>query len=505
MRQRKGSVPAALSRFLIRVLVVLGLAFLAYRFLLYLQVRQFYPAGMVIAGVNVSGLSADQARQKINDTYFAPVAIYYQAEEIKIAPQDVGFALDLEGMRTEAEQKQAEQELWQGFLFYLMQWSWQPIEIPLRASHNPEQLQQLLEIIAQLMDKPARPPQLAPITLSVQEGEAGYVADVPATIEAVAMALYRPDHRQAQFVIIDQPAPPRDFNLLKQHLESLLVAYSSQTSVFILNLQTGEEIAINADIAVSGMSIVKIAILMETYRAIDTLPTFDQSKLISETAVFSGNYSANLLLDIVAGQDNAYLGVDILTESLHHLGLLNSFIATPYEERDRPERTTYITPANSRTDISFNPDTAMQTTAEEMGSLLSMIYYCSEGGGALLAAYPDQLTAQECQTLLDYMELNKIHHLIEAGAPAGTTIAHKHGWISDTHGDAGIVFSPGGDYVIVMYMYNPEWLMSTISFPLLAEISRATYNYFNPTAPFLGLPQHHDDSAIELQPGIQVK
>ena len=487
------------------MLVVLGLAFLAYRFLGYLQVRQFYPAGMMIAGVNISGLSSDQARQRINEAYFAPVAIYYQDEEIKIAPQDVGFTLDLEAMLAEADQKRTEQELWQGFLFYLMQWSWQPIEIPLRASHNPEQLQQVLEIIAQLMDKPARPPQLAPITLSVQEGEAGYVADVPATIEPVTMALYRPDHRQAQFVVLEQPAPPRDFNLLKQHLESLLVAYSSQTSVFILNLQTGEEIAINADVAVSGMSIVKIAILMETYRALDTLPDFDQSKLISETAVISGNYSANLLLDIVAGQDNAYLGVDILTESLHHLGLVNSFIATPYEERDRPERTTYITPANSRTDISFNPDTAMQTTAEEIGSLLSMIYYCSKGGGALLAAYPNQLTAEECQALLHYMELNKIHHLIEAGAPAGTTIAHKHGWIGDTHGDAGIVFSPGGDYVIVMYMYNPEWLMSTISFPLLAEISRATYNYFNPTAPFLGLPQHHDDPAIQLEPGIQVK
>ena len=33
--------------------------------------------------------------------------------------------------------------------------------------------------------------------------------------------------------------------------------------------------------------------------------------------------------------DNAYLGVDILTESMQRLGLENTFIVTPYEEPDR--------------------------------------------------------------------------------------------------------------------------------------------------------------------------
>jgi beta-lactamase class A len=104
----------------------------------------------------------------------------------------------------------------------------------------------------------------------------------------------------------------------------------------------------------------------------------------------------------------------------------------------------------------------------------------------LAAAYAGQLTQAECQVLVDYMAQNKIGSLIEEGVPADITVAHKHGWIGDTHGDAGIVYSPGGNYVIVEYMYKPEWLEWEISSPLLADISRATYNYFNFDSPYLG-------------------
>ena len=47
------------------------------------------------------------------------------------------------------------------------------------------------------------------------------------------------------------------------------------------------------------------------------------------------------------------------------------------------------------------------------------------------------------------MAQNKIGSLLEEGVPQETAVAHRHGWISDTHGDAGIVFTPEGNYVIV--------------------------------------------------------
>jgi hypothetical protein len=59
-------------------------------------------------------------------------------------------------------------------------------------------------------------------------------------------------------------------------------------------------------------------------------------------------------------------------------------------------------------------------------------------------------------------------------------VAHKHGFTGDTHADAALVFSPGGDFVLVVFLYRPEWLEWEESAPLIADIATLTYNYFNP-------------------------
>ncbi|MEJ2749624.1 MAG: serine hydrolase, partial [Anaerolineae bacterium] len=124
--------------------------------------------------------------------------------------------------------------------------------------------------------------------------------------------------------------------------------------------------------------------------------------------------------------------------------------------------------------------------AEDMGTLLSMLYYCAKGsGGAIMAAYEGAVTQSECASMLNIMQQNKIGSLIEEGVPPTTAVAHRHGWISDTHGDAAVVFSPSSDYVLVIFLYKPNWLEWEISSPLLADISRLVYNYYNFDNPYL--------------------
>ena len=88
-------------------------------------------------------------------------------------------------------------------------------------------------------------------------------------------------------------------------------------------------------------------------------------------------------------------------------------MATPYDTEALPR--TYSTPANSRKDYSTLPDQHMQTTAKDIGLILEWIVQCSEGGGTLLAAYPDQLTADECKQMLEFLALNKKGILLETG------------------------------------------------------------------------------------------
>ena len=88
-----------------------------------------------------------------------------------------------------------------------------------------------------------------------------------------------------------------------------------------------------------------------------------------------------------------------------------------------------------------------------------------------MAIYPDELTPDECQAIIDLMILNEEGNLIRFGVPEGIPVSHKHGWARATHADAGIVMSPGGDFVIVEYLDQPgDWLLADISFPILREI-----------------------------------
>jgi hypothetical protein len=88
--------------------------------------------------------------------------------------------------------------------------------------------------------------------------------------------------------------------------------------------------------------------------------------------------------------------------------------------------------------------------------------------------------------MITYLTTDKIGVLIEAGIPEGTRIAHKHGWISDASSlviknfsDAAIVYTPGGNYVFVIYAYHPVQVVFDEANALFAQMSQAVYNYYN--------------------------
>lgn len=461
---------------------------------MYSLVRDRLPTGMTIASIDVGGLSRDEAAAALTDHYFAPIKLQHLEEKVDINPQDVGFAVDVDEMLNQAEAAKGEQPFWEGYLEYLVKRSFEPTEIRLMAAHDQVALQAQLENVASLLDRPATAPQLLLGAGAYQPGETGYVTDVEASLPAAEMALYQfdPTERQVDLVIEMQEAAELNIDVLKNQLERTLAddAAGLIGSVFIMDLRTGEEISINGDVALSGLSILKIPIFVEAYRVLDQTPNEYVQGLFYETAVQSSNFGANLLLHVIAGAENTYEGAARLTESMQQLGLVNTFMAIPYDAAAVTTRpSTYTTPANSAPGLISVPDPARQTTAEDIGTLLSMVYYCANGSGGLLAVYPDEMTPTECQAIIELMEQNIEGNLIRIGVPEEVPVSHKHGWDGLTYGDAGMVLSPGGDYVIVIYLHQTGgWLPSDISFPILWELSRLTYNYFNFTEPYLEDP-----------------
>jgi hypothetical protein len=109
-----------------------------------------------------------------------------------------------------------------------------------------------------------------------------------------------------------------------------------------------------------------------------------------------------------------------------------------------------------------------------------MIYQCSDGGGPLLVAFPQEITVAECAAMLRWLSENRIDSFIEVGVPAGTQVAHKQGISADTHSDTAVVFGTERDFVLAVFLHRPTWLPWEESAPLISDIATATYNYYNP-------------------------
>lgn len=257
-------------------------------------------------------------------------------------------------------------------------------------------------------------------------------------------------------------------------------------ALYLYDLQEDSAIQFGENIAFSGTSLTKISILIELYRQLDLPPSNELALLIANTMICSDNRATNELLRIV-GQGDALRGALQVTETMRRLGLEKSFISAQYaipgEETPTAARTITTTADQERN----HPDPYNQATVDDLGHLLQGIYECARDETGILGTnFPGRLRSDECRSMLLVMAANQVDSLLRSGVPRNIAVAHKHGWISDTHGNAAIFFTPGGHYALVMLLYKPQRLdFLSESLPLFAEVSREVYNAFNPSQPLL--------------------
>lgn len=474
MRRRTGCIA-----WLVIIAAVVAL-FLTWQYFDYLSTNRTLPAGMTMVGMSVEGMTREQVLNTLEVAFATPVELTYQEQRLSLFPDSVELCYNAEETAANLDAVLEAQGGLDGFIAHILRRPADPVDVPVAVNYSDERLDGFLARIARQYDRLPQEPVPLPASLTFRPGQPGCALDVEASRVRLAAALVSPTDRQVELVVQTEEAPPLEIEVLGQLLQSLLNDHEGLIAgIFVKYLQTGDELEINADVAYAGLSVLKIAILEETYRVLDHDPDVEMTRLLSETMTLSENVTANLLLRDVIGDGDGNQGARNLTDSMLRLGLVNTFMATPYDEESVPP--TIVTPANSRTDITTDPDSYMQTTPLDVGLLLEMIYQCSHGGGVLMVAYPGAFTADECGQMIEWMSMNRIDSLIEAGVPVGVSVAHKHGWTGDTHADAAIVFGPGGDFVLVVFLYRPEWLEWEEGAPLIADIAAATYNYFNPS------------------------
>lgn len=296
-----------------------------------------------------------------------------------------------------------------------------------------------------------------------------------------------------QMIVVDgvpwkdaTPAPGQLASTLGEEMHSYLleqgyVPFTDQfASVFVMDLATGDTFTLNGGIAYSGMSLTKIPILVTYFQRHNGPISSDEAFLIADTMMCSENITTNQLLEQI-GDGDMLQGAQRVTATMQRLDLNSTFIMRQYVVQENEPTMNLGTIHTGVDQSSARPDLYNQVVPEELGWLLASIYQCAENEtGLLMERFPNDFSAQECRQMLYALDSNEIGVFLEAGVPDDVRVVHKHGWISDTHGDAGIVVEPDRAYVFVTTLYSEDWLEFDYSAPVIAELSRMTWNAFNP-------------------------
>ncbi len=491
--RKRSQFPAL--RWISIVLLVGAVILTAFQLVRFSRIRSTYSANMTIAGIPVGNLDRTQVAERLLQVYSTPVELIYGQAVIQMKPSVAGFELNTESMLAAADIQRSNKSFWAGFWDYLWNRPEAAADIPLSAKISEERLRSyLINEIAARYDQP--PVAAIPVAGSInfEKGQSGLTLDIDRAVVLISDALRSPTQRQVNLTFQVTSPPRPSFENLKILIQQImdLANYDGLAEIYLYDLQTLEELhfayqqgnylSTQPDIAFTAASTIKIPVMVSAFRRIKEPITPEIEDLIELMIERSENGPTDTLMQRLISPERGPLEV---TKDMQALGLTNTFLAG-YFYVGAPLLQKFSTPANQRTDVFTDPDIYNQTTALDMGMLLEDIYQCSlNGGGALAAVFPGDFTQSKCQSMITYLARNKIAVLLQAGVPEGTQIAHKHGWVTSLDGvihsiaDTGIVYTPGGNYILCVFLYHPVQLVWEPVNNMVTKISSAIYNYYN--------------------------
>jgi beta-lactamase class A len=267
---------------------------------------------------------------------------------------------------------------------------------------------------------------------------------------------------------------------LEGRLAPLAKAHKGKVAIAVKHLGTGDTYFLNADEPMPTASLIKVAVMVETYqqavggkvsladkvtlRDADKVPgsglltdhfsdgaTFSLRDAVRLMIAFSDNTATNLVLDRV--------GIRAVNERMEALGLPNTKINAKVFRGS----TTSVAPERTR---KFGLGS---TTAREMVTLLEKI---QAGEVASPAA---------CQVMLKHLKKCDDKDRFTRLVPAGTVVAHKTGSVNDARTDAGIIYLAGGPVALcVLTAENQDraWRPDNAGNLLCARAAKEVHDYF---------------------------
>jgi beta-lactamase class A len=251
-------------------------------------------------------------------------------------------------------------------------------------------------------------------------------------------------------------APPRlpgyEDPALARTIRSLARRFSGTSAVYVQDLRTGAGAAWNARARFPGASTLKLAIAIELLRGLDGVPAPGSrlDVLVRRMLIYSDGEAANELLARIGG--SVLAGSARVNATVRALGLTDTDMYGGYlrETRTLAVLTRRPVPLRIESEPTF---VGKRTTAWDLARLARAVHLAAGGSGPLVWRFRGAFTPADARYLLYVLA-----HVREPGRLsrflAGSAVLHKAGWITKARHDNGLVYWPGGAFVITVMTWN---------------------------------------------------
>jgi len=263
---------------------------------------------------------------------------------------------------------------------------------------------------------------------------------------------------------------------LENQLRELLDSFHGTAGVYVRNLKTGKEVAINADTIFPTASIVKVPILVGIFKKIDEgVYTYHQPLTYRDSIARGGSGLMQFFKDstptdlrtlislMLSHSDNT---AAVWCEKLAGGGAtINSWLS---------DHGFQFTRVNARTEGREKANKEFgwgQTTPREMANLMVMI----REGKTVSKAASEIMYRDLTDVFWDEYALSQIPPYVQA--------ASKQGMVNDSRSEAVLVNAPHGDYVFYIATKNNKdqrWVTDNEAWQLARDVSGLLWNYFEP-------------------------
>lgn len=263
---------------------------------------------------------------------------------------------------------------------------------------------------------------------------------------------------------------------LQKKLKVLIDSFHGTAGIYVRNLKTGKEVAINADTIFPTASIIKVPILIGIFNKIDSGNfTYHQPLIYRDSAAHGGSGLMQFFKD--STQTDLRIAITLMIshsdntaarwcEKLAGGGAtINSWLA---------DHGFIFTRLNSRTSGREKESKEFgwgQTTPREMANLMVMI----REGKAVNASASQRMYRDLTHIFWDEYALSQI--------PPYVQVASKQGMVNDSRSEAVLVNAPHGDFVFYIATKNnadQRWKPDNEAWQLARNVSSLLWNYFEP-------------------------